>query len=105
MTQKLAQPRAKKCGRLRGVYFCPQPKATEPSPALPPPHWAQAASGERTHIHHGRLLSGEAITEALIIHQVGLTAAHGTEAVAHGRGSEPDDEVPTLTSAQGPGPM
>lgn len=68
-------------------------------------HHGGPGSSQCTYIYHGRLLPGEAITEALIVHQLWLLAAHRTEAVSNSRCPEPDDKVPALSGAQGPSPV
>lgn len=73
--------------------------ATTPTPPGKP------GSSQHTYIHRGRLLPGEAVTETLIIHQVWLLAAHGTEEISNSRRPEPHDKVPALSRAQGPSPM
>lgn len=65
----------------------------------------EPGSIQHTYIHRGGLLPGEAVTETLIVHQVWLLAAHGTEAIPNSRCPEPHDKVPALSCAQGPSPM
>lgn len=75
------------------------------SAATAPTPLGEPGSSQQTYIHRGRLLPGKAITETLIVHQVWLLAAHGTEAISNSRCPEPHDKVPTLSRPQGPSPV
>lgn len=48
---------------------------------------------------------GEAVGEALPLHQRRPAVAHGAQLVALLRGSHPDDEVPALARGDGQGPV